>query len=79
MNEEALRNWLQRIGHHLSLRLYDGRRVTGFLLNIMGQTLEIRESPPGEWNSLAGDHMTFTFDDIQAAFDNTMEEIIGEP
>ena len=78
MDDEAMRDWLQRIGHHLSLRLNDGRRVTGFLLYIADQTLEIRESPPGEWNSLAGAHVTFTFDDIQAAFDNTMEEIIGE-
>ena len=77
MMQEALKkNWLQRIGHHLTLRLKDSRRLSGYLLNIADQELEIRESAPGEWNSLAGDHITCTFGDIEAAFDNSMEEMV---
>ena len=77
MTQEALRkNWLQRIGHHVTLRLKDSRRLSGYLLNIEGQELEIRESAPGEWNSLAGNHATCTFDEIEAAFDNSMEEMV---
>jgi|GEM_PF-2430566 hypothetical protein len=70
--------WPQRIGHHISVRLTDGRAISGYLLNIDDQTFDVRESAPGEWNSLAGPHIQFTLDDLRSAFDNTVEEMVIE-
>jgi len=68
--------WPQRIGHHISVRLHDGRSFSVFLLNVDDQTMEVRESSPGDWNSLDGAHFHFTLDDMRSAFDNTVEEIV---
>ncbi len=69
--------WPQRIGHHISVRLTDGRSFSGYLLNVTDQALEVRESPPGDWNSLDGEHVHFTLDDLRSAFDNTVEELVS--
>lgn len=74
--QNSMQHWLQRIGHHLSIRLSDGRAIAGFLLTITDNRLEIREAEPGEWNSLGGEHTVFTFDEIRMAFDNSVEELV---
>lgn len=79
MDNHIHHDWLQRIGHHLSIRLNDGRTVSGFLLNITDKTLEVRESAPGDWNSLDGEHVFCTFSDMRAAFDNSIEEMVVIP
>ncbi|MBM3263654.1 MAG: hypothetical protein FJY97_09570 [candidate division Zixibacteria bacterium] len=71
-----MKDWLLRIGHHVSVRLYDGRAFSGFLLDISGEILEVREAEPGDWNSLGGEHIHFSFPEIRAAFDNSLEEQI---
>lgn len=77
--QHGMQNWLQRIGHHLSIRLSDGRAIAGFLLTITDNRLEIREAEPGDWNSLAGEHIFFTFNEIRMAFDNSVEEPVDLP
>lgn len=77
--QQGVQDWLQRIGHHLSVRLNDGRAIAGFLLTITDDRLEIREAEPGEWNSLGGEHITFTFSEMRVAFDNSVEELVDLP
>jgi len=38
--------------------------------------MEVRESSPGDWNSLDGAHFHFTLDYMRSAFANTVEEIV---